>query len=111
MLFLCCHCHSVCSNFGILSFDTLLFSLPSLLSLTCHDLKVAIAASIVQWHQATLVLGVNISTVGEQQLYNPGPVVARSQVQRRRLPPVARVAVHIERRQQGKKFLLVPTSK
>ena len=74
------------------------------------DLKVSITAGIVQWHQAALVLGVDISTVGEQQLDYPRPVVAGSEVQRRRLPPVAGVAVDVEGGQQRQKLLLVPTA-
>ena len=74
------------------------------------DLKVSITAGIVQWHQAALVLGVDISTVGEQQLDYPRPVVAGSEVQRRRLPPVAGVAVHVEGGQQRQQLLLVPAA-
>ena len=80
------------------------------LLLSSYDLKVSITAGIVQWHQAALVLGVDISTVGEQQLDNPRPVVAGGEVQRRRLPPVAGVAVHVEGGQQRQQLLLVPAA-
>ena len=78
--------------------------------LSSYDLKVSITAGIVQWHQAALVLSVNISTVGEQQLDNPSPIVAGSKVQRRRLSPIAGVAVHVEGGKQRQELLLIPTA-
>ena len=59
-------------------------------------LKVPIAAGIVQRYQTPLVLGVDISAMSEKQLDNSGPVVASCKVQRRRLPSITGVAVHIE---------------
>ena len=89
LLGLFCHSHLCCQN--------------------CHDLKVAIAAGIVQGHQAALVLGVDVGAVGEQELDDPGSVVAGGEMQRCRLPPVAGVAVDVEWSEKGQQLLLVPT--
>ena len=69
----------------------------------------AIAAGIVQGHQAALVLGVDVGAVGEQELDDPGSVVAGGEMQRCRLPPVAGVAVDVEGSEKGQQLLLVPT--
>ncbi len=52
-------------------------------------------------------LGVYISPVLEKELYDPGPVVSGGQVEGGGLPPVARVTVHVQRRQQRHQLLLV----
>ncbi len=49
----------------------------------------------------------HICPVLEQELYDPGPVVSGGQVEGGGLPPVARVTVHVQRRQQRHQLLLV----
>lgn len=76
----------------------------------CH-FKVSVGAGIVQWHEPTLVLCVDVRPVLQDQLDDPGAVVAGGQVERGGLPPVGGVAVDVERREERHELVLVAAAR
>ena len=73
--------------------------------------KVSVGAGVVEGYEPALVLGMDVRPVLQDQLDNPGTVVAGSQMERGRLPPIGGVAVDVERRQERHELVLVAAAR
>lgn len=72
----------------------------SVLDQQLSHLKVSVRTGIVQRNQSTLVLGMDIGTLLQQDLNDTNAIVTGCQVKGRRASTIARMAIDVERSEE-----------